>query len=919
MSAPRLVIVLATALPMATALAQTPRQAWDRFEGQNGPSRVDWHAPTGTPKAIFGRGFRATDRAVADVVDAQAIARAFIARHTDLLGVGASDFPLRNSDRVGPLYVLVFDQRFRGLDVIGGRLDVRLRASGIVSMFGSRAAPVPADFDAVPQVEPAVAAATAARDRGLPATAGAPPRLVIWLDQSSDRRATPHLAWEVDIDRPDAREVGRSYIDARQGVVLAYRNEWHECGFGTGCADDHVHADADLAPSSDNSAPNHPTLNHPTPSHPTPSHPTLSHPTLSHPTVGPRVHVTNGPVVPGLAALTGRVQAWTNVGLRATEPLTNVPVRRLTISAGGVGSTFTDDQGNFSIPYSGTTPIELTIRFRGQRCGGVTALQGTTYVGGVLASPGQPVDVQIYTASASQFDRSQSTVYWATDNVNEYIRTFLPSLRSVIDRITAQPNRGLTCNATYSRNNMFFYAAGGGCNNTGFSTVVYHEWGHGLDDTYGSISQTDGLSEGWGDIVATYTSGQPIVGEGFGVSGSFIRTARNTRTYPAGGGVHQQGETWMGFAWDLRQDLIGRLGAAAGAAVAEQIVLGSVVADAVNQPDAVREVFLIDDDDGDLTNGTPHYDALAAAAQKRNLPYPVRASTIPGSYVSFGTGCPGTGRETSECQAINDSGTPQGLGTRSGVSYALRATAGQALLVRGFELQTSQSGGATINVQLYAESGGEPGALLSSGTMPVGPTRAWYQARLDQAVTIGAGERFYIGFSNPSTPIEASTINGGTAVPYFRDDGPGGAWNGPISGVSWGFRVLCDGPAGATPTLAIDGVPEIGVNFALTLAAAGQGSTGVLLFGASDTTFLGAPLPLSLGVLGAVGCDLLVSADIALPITPVGGSARAPIMLPPDDALVGQDFYNQFVLIDPGANPGDLVTSNGGWARIGKF
>ncbi|MDA0931810.1 MAG: hypothetical protein O3C51_00005, partial [Planctomycetota bacterium] len=41
-----------------------------------------------------------------------------------------------------------------------------------------------------------------------------------------------------------------------------------------------------------------------------------------------------------------------------------------------------------------------------------------------------------------------------------------------------------------------------------------------------------------------------------------------------------------------------------------------------NQPDAVREVFIMDDDDGNLANGTPNHSSLEAAAVRRNLPYP---------------------------------------------------------------------------------------------------------------------------------------------------------------------------------------------------------------------------------------------------------------------------------------------------------
>ena len=103
--------------------------------------------------------------------------------------------------------------------------------------------------------------------------------------------------------------------------------------------------------------------------------------------------------------------------------------------------------------------------------------------------------------------------------------------------------------------------------------------------------------------------------------GSLSNPAREDRV--AGGGVHQQGQTWMGFAWDLRENLRTRLGQA-GIIIAERIVVTTLAADAKNQPNAVREVFIADDDDNNLNNGTRNYNDLEAAALKRKLPYPIR-------------------------------------------------------------------------------------------------------------------------------------------------------------------------------------------------------------------------------------------------------------------------------------------------------
>ena len=50
--------------------------------------------------------------------------------------------------------------------------------------------------------------------------------------------------------------------------------------------------------------------------------------------------------------------------------------------------------------------------------------------------------------------------------------------------------------------------------------------------------------------------------------------------------------------------------------------MASIVANATNQANAVQQVFIADDDDGNLLNGTPHYAQLSAAAITKGIPYP---------------------------------------------------------------------------------------------------------------------------------------------------------------------------------------------------------------------------------------------------------------------------------------------------------
>jgi len=243
-------------------------------------------------------------------------------------------------------------------------------------------------------------------------------------------------------------------------------------------------------------------------------------------------------------------------------------------------------------------------------------------------TPGVPATLQLLTSGANQQQAAHTSVNYWVDEANEWVRSILGGVgvaqMDQADNVIPRVNTSGTCNAFYTGNSINFYPNGGGCNNTAFSTVIVHEWGHGLDDRFGGISNSsgDGLSEGWGDILGMYLVDNPIVGIDFTTTGGFIRDGNNTRTYPPPSEVHAAGEVWMGFAWRLRDNLRAVFGTPQAITISNDIVISSIVADATNQPDAVREVFIADDDDGNLFNGTPHYIWLEAAALAKNLPYP---------------------------------------------------------------------------------------------------------------------------------------------------------------------------------------------------------------------------------------------------------------------------------------------------------
>jgi hypothetical protein len=885
-------VPIAALLLTSFAVAQgTPdaTRAWQQFLQQHGAAwTAHWNPATGTPTAIYGEGLTVKNGPITTLQEARGFAEATLDRHADLLGRRASTFVEVIGQKANRVWVFVYHQQFKGLAVVGGRADVRVHDIGGISMFGSSAFPIAADFDIAPAIDRHQARAVALRLHGLNGAAdplaAAKDRLVIFGDAQAATPYAPRLAWEVHVDRVTQKLVGRSYIDAKTGVELGFGNDYHECSFG--CA--HANHSAPVVAAA---------------------------PEL-------RAEVIAGPPLIGPAVnVVGTVMAWTNTGLRPTDPLVNVPVQNVSVAVQGGNSGFTDNTGSFNITHAGSTPVQVTVEFKGRYVGDTRATQGTKLVAPMSLTPGTPSTIQIYTPSAVEFDRAQSTAYWGTDDINQYLRSVIGSLPTRIDGVIINTSLTSTCNAHYTNNSINFYNFGGGCNMTAYSTVVYHEWGHGIDDAYGGISQTDGLSEGWGDIMAIYRTGQPIVGHDFTTSGGIVRTALNTLTYPAGGGVHQQGQTWMGFTWDVRENLRASKGSAAGILIAERIVLPSIVADAINQPNAVREVFIVDDDDNNLNNGTPNYLDLEKAALKRRLPYPIKSSTNPGAYSLFGQGCPGSRPSPAECMSDNKTLPLRGSTGSVGVTYALELVAATPLAVLGFQIKQASrtAGNVVVNTLLYdANAAGQPNNVLATGTMTVGSAEAFYSTTLNQQVNLAQGQKFFIAFVNSNPSITVGSMDPGTIVPYWRNNGTNGAWV-QLQTRAWGYIIKCVSSGGAVPGLSNTGVPELTGSFDLNLSLAAANAPAVLLLGQSNSTWGAVSLPFSLAGLGAPGCSLLASGELmVVMIANTAGSASTKLSVPNDASLENAGFYNQVLVFDAQANALGLAVTRGGVARIGK-
>ncbi len=204
---------------------------------------------------------------------------------------------------------------------------------------------------------------------------------------------------------------------------------------------------------------------------------------------------------------------------------------------------------------------------------------------------------------------AQSMVFHHTDYIfrlaAEYIVT--PWFDAPLPSHT---NLSRSCNAHWDSRagTINFYSGNNRCANTGLiADIIYHEWGHGLDAKTGGIK--DGAySEGFGDIMSMLITKSPIIGIGFGLNGRVVRDVNPDKIYPqdAKGGVHAEGMVIGSTFWDLFNEFKKYYTEDEALSILRKYAF-QMIFTAEKYTDVYDALLVIDDDDADLSNGTPNF------------------------------------------------------------------------------------------------------------------------------------------------------------------------------------------------------------------------------------------------------------------------------------------------------------------------
>jgi MYXO-CTERM domain-containing protein len=304
-----------------------------------------------------------------------------------------------------------------------------------------------------------------------------------------------------------------------------------------------------------------------------------------------------------------------------------------------------------TLAWSGDEPIEIQTRAVGQLVRVINAA-GSPAVGTMTIEPGGEA---VWNESANETADAQVITFVSSQIVKDRSRLIAPTMSYLNSQLEATVNLNDECNAYSDGITINFFASSATCENTGrLPDVIFHEFGHSFH--YNAITRGAGrfdtaLSEGASDYLSATITNDPGTARGFFRNDQPLRHIDPVGTenmWPRDvGEPHKTGIIFAGAMWDLRKSLIAKLGAEAGIALTDQLWY-LTLQNAGDIPSSFAEILAADDDDGDLSNGSPNFCEIHEAFLAHGLSDPGSSGLIfsPPVYsgASFAVPVEGTAR-----------------------------------------------------------------------------------------------------------------------------------------------------------------------------------------------------------------------------------------------------------------------------------
>ena len=290
------------------------------------------------------------------------------------------------------------------------------------------------------------------------------------------------------------------------------------------------------------------------------------------------------------------------------EPGMSMGMPHLELNANGTTS-YTDESGAFNLDIPGNLigqAMELKGRFATIYTDGSTPITSFNLAvgsGNSLSAPG---------------NAKEASAYRSVNLIHDHMRQWLPNFTDLDFSMPVNIDVAGECNAFYDGASVNFYDLAAGCNPTSLiADVVYHEYGHAINDWYynslGSFFSNGAMNEGYADLWAMSLADIAEIGKGFYVDNNdgIRRYDEDPKVFPEDivGEVHADGEIICGAWYDTHLLMGGDWDQTLTLFVDAYPGLQATVPNGQEgqaYTDVLLDVLQADDDDDDLSNGTPN-------------------------------------------------------------------------------------------------------------------------------------------------------------------------------------------------------------------------------------------------------------------------------------------------------------------------
>ncbi|MBN1755345.1 T9SS type A sorting domain-containing protein, partial [bacterium] len=271
----------------------------------------------------------------------------------------------------------------------------------------------------------------------------------------------------------------------------------------------------------------------------------------------------------------------------------------------GTSSGYADGEGYYSFSGLSGTGWDFYTELNGRYCDVENEDEPDRYFLGEVSYPDTIYD---FTWTTSYADDDELNAYYHTTFIHDYVKNTL-HYNGMDYRINCYIRVGNNYeNAYYDGRDINFGEGGSYCYNFAlFAEIIYHEYTHGVTHhiyPVGSLpyeGEPGAMDECFSDYFACSVTGDPDVAEGIyrGDPGRTFRTLNNSLgVSDMVGEVHYDGAVLGAVLWEIRDEL--------GAALADSLAHNARFGYPETFEDYLYEVLAVDDDDGNLGNGTPH-------------------------------------------------------------------------------------------------------------------------------------------------------------------------------------------------------------------------------------------------------------------------------------------------------------------------